>query len=279
MLQETANRVTDSARFAPPLVVCNDEHRFIVAEQLREIGAEPRAIVLEPEGRNTAPAAAVAALMLAREDDDALVLLLPSGPHHRGREGISRRRRDRRAHRARRGPHHLRHDAANAGNRLRLHPAAATLWPRLPGAMPWRVSWKSRMPQPPRPCSPKAAGCGTAACSCSRRSPTWRNWTGCIRARSRPAARPSSAAARTWISSAWTPRPSRKPSPVHRLRGHGAHRARGGGAGRYRLEQTSGPGRRCGEIGEKDAQGNVTIGETVLGGLCAIPTCAPTDAC
>ncbi len=78
MLQETANRVTDRARFAPPLIVCNDEHRFIVAEQLRGIGAEPRAIVLEPEGRNTAPAAAVAALMLAREDDNALVLLLPS---------------------------------------------------------------------------------------------------------------------------------------------------------------------------------------------------------
>ncbi len=78
MLQETARRVTGTGRFAAPLVVCNHEHRFIVAEQLREIGVEPRAIVLEPDGRNTAPAAAVAALMLAREDEAALLLLLPS---------------------------------------------------------------------------------------------------------------------------------------------------------------------------------------------------------
>ena len=78
LLQQTAQRVADSARFAAPFVVCNHEHRFIVAEQLREIRMEPAAIVLEPEGRNTAPAAAVAALWLSRSDPDALLLLLPS---------------------------------------------------------------------------------------------------------------------------------------------------------------------------------------------------------
>jgi len=76
LLQETVARVGNSARFADPVLVCNVEHRFIVAEQLRELGVTPRAIVLEPVGRNTAPAAAVAALMLA--DEDGLMLLMPS---------------------------------------------------------------------------------------------------------------------------------------------------------------------------------------------------------
>jgi mannose-1-phosphate guanylyltransferase/mannose-6-phosphate isomerase len=78
MLQETARRVADGARFLPPLVICNAEHRFIVAEQLREIGITPAAILLEPEGRNTAPAAAVAALMSQDSGREALALLLPS---------------------------------------------------------------------------------------------------------------------------------------------------------------------------------------------------------
>lgn len=78
MLQETALRVRDTGRFAPPLLICNGEHRFIAAEQLQAIGIRPKAIVLEPEGRNTAPAAAVAALMLARQDPQALLLILPS---------------------------------------------------------------------------------------------------------------------------------------------------------------------------------------------------------
>jgi mannose-1-phosphate guanylyltransferase/mannose-6-phosphate isomerase len=78
LLQETARRVTDATRFAAPLVVCNHEHRFIVAEQLREIGVKPQAIILEPDGRDTAPAAAIAALMLSRNDQDALLLVLPS---------------------------------------------------------------------------------------------------------------------------------------------------------------------------------------------------------
>ena len=77
MLQETALRVHADG-FAPPTVVCNDEHRFIVAEQLREIGVPARAILLEPVGRNTAPAVAVAALSLARVDPEAILLVLPS---------------------------------------------------------------------------------------------------------------------------------------------------------------------------------------------------------
>ena len=82
MLQETAARVADRTRFAAPLVICNDAHRFLVAEQLRtlaqESGDAPGRVVLEPVGRNTAPAACAAALLLAEQDPEALMLLLPS---------------------------------------------------------------------------------------------------------------------------------------------------------------------------------------------------------
>ena len=78
MLQETALRVRDNDRFHPPYVIGGDEHRFILAEQLRALGVTPQEIVLEPEGRNTAPAVAVAALQLSEEDPSALMLVLPS---------------------------------------------------------------------------------------------------------------------------------------------------------------------------------------------------------
>lgn len=77
MLQETAKRVTGEG-FSDPVVICNTEHRFIIAEQLLEAGVTPKSILLEPMGRNTAPAAAAAALLLSKTDPDALMLLLPS---------------------------------------------------------------------------------------------------------------------------------------------------------------------------------------------------------
>ena len=77
MLQESVRRVTAEG-FAPPLVIGNEEHRFLIAEQVRALGITPRAILLEPEGRNTAPAATVAALLLAEEDPEAILALLPS---------------------------------------------------------------------------------------------------------------------------------------------------------------------------------------------------------
>jgi len=64
--------------FAAPLIVANEEHRFVIAEQLREIGVVPDALMLEPVGRNTAPAACVAALRLAAGDPGALMLVMPS---------------------------------------------------------------------------------------------------------------------------------------------------------------------------------------------------------
>ncbi len=78
MLQQTARRWADGDAFAPPIIVCNEDHRFIVAEQLREADIAPERLVIEPEGRNTAPAAAVAALLLAARQPDALVLVAPA---------------------------------------------------------------------------------------------------------------------------------------------------------------------------------------------------------
>src|SRR5687767_918408 len=62
MIQETVLRTAGLPEVLAPIVVCNEAHRFLVAEQLRELGIEPTAILLEPVGRNTAPAVAVAAL-------------------------------------------------------------------------------------------------------------------------------------------------------------------------------------------------------------------------
>ena len=78
LLQQTVRRVADRDRFAPPLLVANEEHRFVIAEQLREVGAQPQALLLEPVGRNTAPAACIAALAIADSEPDGLMLLLPS---------------------------------------------------------------------------------------------------------------------------------------------------------------------------------------------------------
>jgi mannose-1-phosphate guanylyltransferase/mannose-6-phosphate isomerase len=74
MLQETVHRLSglDAAK---PIIVCNDAHRFLVAEQLRQLDMNPQAIILEPVGRNTAPAIALAALKAPAE---ALLLVLPA---------------------------------------------------------------------------------------------------------------------------------------------------------------------------------------------------------
>lgn len=74
MLQETVLRLNGLANLLPPLAVCNEDHRFMMAEQLREIGVKPAAIILEPIGKNTAPAVAVAALSAKSPEDVLLVL-------------------------------------------------------------------------------------------------------------------------------------------------------------------------------------------------------------
>ena len=75
MIQETALRA-DGPGFAPPIVVCNQEHRFLIAEQLRAAGIEGARIVLEPVGRNSAPAIAAAALLVAEDNPDAVLWMM-----------------------------------------------------------------------------------------------------------------------------------------------------------------------------------------------------------
>jgi mannose-1-phosphate guanylyltransferase/mannose-6-phosphate isomerase len=77
MLQATARRVRTSA-FAAPLVVTGEEHRFMVREQLRDASIDPEAIILEPEGRNTAAAIALACLVEARTNPERLMLVMPA---------------------------------------------------------------------------------------------------------------------------------------------------------------------------------------------------------
>ncbi|MFN9055450.1 MAG: mannose-1-phosphate guanylyltransferase/mannose-6-phosphate isomerase [Cyanobacteriota bacterium] len=76
LLQQTHQRLAGLPGLAPPILVCNEDHRFIVAEQMRQIAVDPAAILLEPVGRNTAPAVAVAALQATARGEDPLLLVL-----------------------------------------------------------------------------------------------------------------------------------------------------------------------------------------------------------
>lgn len=77
MIQETLARASGEG-FAPPLIIAGLDHRFLIAEQLRQVGVEGSQILLEPMGRNTAPAAAIAALQVSKKNPDGLLLLMPS---------------------------------------------------------------------------------------------------------------------------------------------------------------------------------------------------------
>jgi mannose-1-phosphate guanylyltransferase/mannose-6-phosphate isomerase len=78
LLQDTAMRNLNDIAFAAPLIVCHEEHFFVVEEQLNEVGVKPQAILLEPLARNTAPAIAVAAIWLLAQDPEALMLVQPA---------------------------------------------------------------------------------------------------------------------------------------------------------------------------------------------------------
>jgi len=78
MLQETAARLAGIAGAAAPIIVCNEAHRFAVAEQIRAIGIQLSGILLEPVGRNTAPAVALAALKALQIDPEATLVIAPA---------------------------------------------------------------------------------------------------------------------------------------------------------------------------------------------------------
>jgi len=77
MLQATYKRLFP-LELSSPIIICNQEHRFIVAEQMREINVNPNSIILEPKGKNTAPAIALAALTAIKFDTDPILLVLAS---------------------------------------------------------------------------------------------------------------------------------------------------------------------------------------------------------
>ena len=76
LLQQTQERISDLDGVEQPIIVCNEEHRFLVAEQMRNININPKAIILEPKGRNTAPAITLGAIKAFEEDENSLILVL-----------------------------------------------------------------------------------------------------------------------------------------------------------------------------------------------------------
>jgi len=78
MIQDTVGRILGIEDMAAPVIVCNEEHRFAIAEQMRERDIHPLAMILEPFGRNTAPAVAVSAFRCLKEYDDPVLLVLPA---------------------------------------------------------------------------------------------------------------------------------------------------------------------------------------------------------
>ncbi len=76
LFQETLSRISDTTLFQKPIILCQEDHRFIAAEQLRQMNRQPQAIILEPAGRSTAPCVALAAFYAMQQDPDAVLLIL-----------------------------------------------------------------------------------------------------------------------------------------------------------------------------------------------------------
>jgi len=81
LLQETITRIIELEEVDEPIIICNEEHRFLVAEQMREVGIRPQAIILENEGRNTAPAITLGAIKALEIDKEDNLLLILSADH------------------------------------------------------------------------------------------------------------------------------------------------------------------------------------------------------
>ena len=81
LLKQTQERISGLDNIDNPIIICNEEHRFLVAEQMRSIGVTPKAIILENEGRNTAPAIALGAIKALKEGLEDSLLLILSADH------------------------------------------------------------------------------------------------------------------------------------------------------------------------------------------------------
>ena len=78
LLQVTQERIKDVKNIQEPILICNEDHRFIVAEQMKAINVKPNSILLEPFGRNTAPAITISSLLALEKDDDPICIVLSS---------------------------------------------------------------------------------------------------------------------------------------------------------------------------------------------------------
>jgi len=78
LFQKTILRYNADTNFTSPLIICNEEHRFIVASQLQQINVEPLAIILEPTSKNTASAVAIASLYVQQHHHDCLMMITPA---------------------------------------------------------------------------------------------------------------------------------------------------------------------------------------------------------
>jgi len=81
LFKKTLSRVVRRDGFGAPIIVCNKDHRFLVAENLEEEGIKPQSIILEPNGRNTAPAITIASIDVVKDSDeknDDVLLIMPS---------------------------------------------------------------------------------------------------------------------------------------------------------------------------------------------------------
>ena len=78
LLQNTYLRLNSIKNLEPPIIICNEDQRFLVAEQMLEINIKPKSIILEPEGKNTAPAIALAALLTKQKEEDLGLIILSS---------------------------------------------------------------------------------------------------------------------------------------------------------------------------------------------------------
>ncbi len=162
LFQQAVSRLQDLAddtlAVQPPLIVGNEEHRFLVLDQLREIGVEPAAVVLEPAGRNTAPALTLAALQALEGGVDPVLVVTPADQTVTRPEAFTAAMRRAVAVAARGG-------IAILGI-VPDRPETGYGYIRAENAPAWRSSSRSPTWPPPNAIWPKGSTSGTPACSC-----------------------------------------------------------------------------------------------------------------
>jgi mannose-1-phosphate guanylyltransferase len=270
MLQETLAR-TVPLECAAPIVLCNEEHRFMVAEQLRQQHVDAAAIMLEPAGRNTAPAVALAALRALQSDDEAVLLVLPAD--HIIRDVGAFTAAVEAALPATRagalatfgivpdapetGYGYLKRGAAMDGNLYALE-----RFVEKPDA------------ETPRPISRAAITCGTAACSCCLRTATSRSSRRMRRRSSRPARPRWQVAMATWISCDRSAMPSWPAPRTASTTRSWSTRGRGAVVPLDCGWSDVGAWSTLWQVIGSDAAGNVTLGDVMIRGLQRTATCA-----